>query len=326
MTEQVGAIRIAGHGGPEVMRWEQVEVGAPGPAEVRLRHTAVGLNYIDANQRSGAYPLKSFPAVLGMEGAGVVEAVGADVADFREGDRVAYCMDMGSYSEKRVIAARSLIAVPDGISDETAAAVTLQGLTAHYLVRLLHDVKPGETVLVQAAAGGVGLILCQWCQHLGATVLGTVGSAEKAELARAHGCDHPILYRDTDFVAAARELTDGRGVDVIFDAVGAETFEKGLGLLADRGHMLSYGQSSGPTPLIDIAPLAARSLTISRGGLFTFAKDPVQRGGYAAELFDLVARGVIKVAINQRYPLQEAAQAHADLEARRTTGSTVFTV
>ena len=322
----VNAIRIHEHGGPEVMRWEEVEVGDPGAGEVRVRHTAVGLNFIDCNQREGAYPLKNLPAILGMEGAGIVEAVGEGVSQVSEGDRVAYCMSLGSYAEARVIAADRLIVLDQATAEETAAAATLQGLTAHYLLRELHPVQAGETVLVHAAAGGVGLILCQWAKHLGATVLGTVGTQEKADLAAAHGCDHPILYRDVDFGDAVMEQTDGRGVNVIYDAIGLDTFERGIAVLGDRGHMVSYGQASGRTPPIDISPLNAKNISITRGGLGLFVRDPAERARNAAELFGLIADGTIKIEINQRYPLAEAAQAHADLEARKTTGSTVLEV
>lgn len=326
MTDTVHAIRIHEQGGPEVMRWEDVTVGAPGPGEVRLRHTAVGLNYIDANQRSGAYPLQNLPVTLGMEGAGVIEALGEGVTGFKQGDRVSYCMVLGSYSEARTIAADRLIKLPEAISDETAAAVTLQGLTAHYLLRILYPVKKGDTVLVHAAAGGVGLLLCQWAKHLGATVLGTVGTEAKAALAAAHGCDHPLLYTKEDFGARAMEITGGRGVDAIFDAVGADTFDKGIDSLAERGWMVSYGQSSGPVPPLDTRRLAPKALNVTRGGLNLFVRDPESRGKNAAELFGLIEKGVLKVEINQRYALADAAKAHADLEGRKTTGSSIFSV
>ncbi len=322
----INAIRIHEHGGPEVMRWEEAEVGDPGSGEVRLRHTAVGLNYIDVNHRTGAYPLKDFPQTIGMEGAGVIEALGPDVAGFAVGDRVSYCMVIGSYSEARVIAADRLIKLADHTPDEIGAAATLQGLTAHYLLRELYPVQPGDTVLVQAAAGGVGLILCQWAKHLGATVLGTVGNQEKADLAAAHGCDHPILYRDVDFGEAVMEITGGKGVRVIYDAVGVDTFDKGIDVLAERGWMVSYGQSSGPTPPLNTARLGPRGLNVTRGGLNLFVRDADYRNANAAELFGLIADGTIKLEINQRYALKDAAQAHMDLEARKTTGSTVFEV
>ena len=318
------AIRIHQTGGPEQMRWEEVELGDPGAGEVRLRHGAVGLNFIDINQRSGAYPLRALPAVLGMEGMGVVEAVGPDVAGIAEGDRVTYCMALGSYAQRRIIKADRLIKLDANTSDETAAAATLKGLTAHYLVRELYPVRAGDTVLVQAAAGGVGLLLCQWTKHLGATVIGTVGSADKAELAAAHGCDHAILYRESDFAEAAMDLTQGKGVTVIYDAVGADTFDKGIECLAERGWMVSYSQSSGPTPPLQTTRLAPKALNVTRGGLAYFVKDPEQRAHNAAELFGLIADGALRVEINQRFALKDAAQAHADLESRQTTGSSIL--
>ena len=320
----VKAIRIHETGGPEVMRWEDVTVGAPQAGQVRLRHTAVGLNFIDIQQRSGGYPLKDLPLVLGMEGAGVIEAVGPGVTGFKAGDRVSYCMERGSYCEQRVIDAKWLIKLDDRTSDQIAAAATLQGLTAHYLVRELYKVKRGDTVLIQAAAGGVGLLLCQWAKHLGATVIGTVGSKEKAALARSHGCDHPILYREVDFGEAVLDLTHGKGVNVVYDAVGKDTFDKGIDVLTERGWMVSYGQSSGPVPLLNTARLSMKALNVTRGGLLFFVKDPQMRARNAAELFGLIADGVLKVEINQRYDLSDAAQAHADLQARKTTGSTIL--
>jgi NADPH2:quinone reductase len=320
----VKAIRIHETGGPDAMRWEDVSVGDPAAGQVRLRHTAVGLNYIDIQQRAGGYPLKDLPVVLGMEGAGVIEAVGPDVAGFDAGDHVSYCMERGSYSEQRVIGANWLIKLKEHTTDEVAAASTLQGLTAQYLVRQLYPVKPGDTVLVQAAAGGVGLLLCQWAKHLGATVIGTVGTEDKAALARSHGCDHTILYREVDFGEAVLDLTQGKGVNVIYDAVGKDTFDKGINVLAERGWMVSYGQSSGPTPLLNTSRLAPKALNVTRGGLLYFVKNPEIRARNAAELFGLIADGVLKVEINQRYKLSDAARAHTDLEARKTTGSTIL--
>ena len=320
----VKAIRIHETGGPEVMRWENVPVGDPGAGEVRLRHTAVGLNYIDIQQRSGGYPMNDLPVALGMEGAGAIDAVGPEVAGFAAGDRVSYCMVRGSYSEQRLIGANHLIKLDDRTTEETAAAATLQGLTAHYLVRDLYKVKPGDTALVHAAAGGVGLLLCQWAKHLGATVIGTVGTKEKAALAQAHGCDHPILYREVDFGEAVLDLTQGKGANVIYDAVGKDTFDRGIEVLAERGWMVSFGQSSGPAPLLNTARLAMKAQNVTRGGLYFFVKDPEVRARNAAELFGLIADGVLKVEINQRYKLSDTAQAHADLEARKTTGSTIL--
>lgn len=324
MSRTVKAIRIHETGGPEVMRWEDTEVGDPRPGEVRLRHTAVGLNYIDVNQRSGAYPLEGFPLVLGMEGAGVIEEVGAEVDGFAPGDRVSYCMVRGSYSEARLFAADRLIKLDDRISDEIAAAVTLQGLTARYLLRELYPPQPDDTVLVHAAAGGVGLLLCQWAKHLGATVIGTVGSAEKAVLAAEHGCDHTVSYRETDFGDAVMDITGGRGVNAIYDAVGRDTVDRGLEVLAERGWMVCYGQSSGPVPPVDTLRLAPKALNLTRGGLNLFVRDPDYRARTADELFGLIADGVLKVCIAQRFALSEAAEAHRALEGRATTGSTIL--
>ncbi len=324
MPGTVKAIRIHQTGGPEVLCWEDVTIGAPGPGEVRLRHTAIGLNFIDINHRNGAYRLDNLPAVIGMEGAGVVERVGEAAGAFAVGDRVSYCMTLGAYAGERIIAADRLIKLDERTTDETAAAVTLRGLTAHYLVKELYPVQPGDVVLVQAAAGGVGLLLCQWAKHLGATVLGTVGTEDKAALAQAHGCDHPILYRHTDFARAVMDLTDGQGVTVVYDAVGKDTYEKGLGVIAERGWMVGYGQASGPVPPLDTGRLAAKGINVTRGALELFVGDPAYRARSAAELFGLIADGVLKVEINQRYPLAETARAHADLEGRKTTGSTVL--
>jgi NADPH2:quinone reductase len=324
MVRMVKAIRIHQIGGPEVLRWEDVAIGEPGPGEVLLRHTAVGLNFIDINHRNGAYRLDSLPAVIGMEGAGVIERVGEAIDGFAEGDRVTYCMALGAYRTERIIAADRLIKLDQRTTDDTAAAVTLRGLTAHYLVRELYPIRPGDVVLVQAAAGGVGLILCQWAKHLGAVVLGTVGTEEKAALAKSHGCDHPILYRHTDFAEAVMNLTGGTGVTVVYDAVGKDTFEKGLGVIAERGWMVVYGQASGPVPPLDTLRLAAKGINVTRGTLNLFVHEPAYRATSAAELFGLIADGVLKVEINQRYPLAETARAHADLEGRKTTGSTVL--
>ena len=326
MPTTTHAIRIHETGAPEIMRWEEIAVPDPAPGEVRLRHTAVGLNFIDVSHRRGSYSLPRLPAVIGMEGAGVVEALGDGVDGFAVGDRVSYCMVLGSYAEARTIAADRLIRLPDHISDDIAAASTLQGLTAHYLLHESYAVKAGDSVLIQAAAGGVGLLLCQWAKHLGATVLGTVGSDAKAVTARAHGCDHPIVYTSDDFQAAVADLTDGQGVNAVYDAIGKDTFEKGMTCLAERGHMVSYGQASGPPAPVDIGPLTARALTITRGGLGVFVRDPAERARNAEALFGLIADGTLKVGINQRYPLAEAARAHADLEGRRTSGSTVLEV
>ena len=326
MPSTVKAIRIHETGGPEVMKWEDVEIADPGAGEVLLRHTVAGLNFIDINHRMGAYPLPSLPATIGMEAAGVVEAVGDGVTDFAPGDRVSHCMAVGAYSEMMVIAASRLIRLADHTSDETAAAATLQGLTAHYLLHESWKVASGDTVLVQAAAGGVGLLLCQWAKHKGATVLGTVGNDEKAEYAAAHGCDHPIVYTRDDFAEKTRDLTDGAGVDVVYDAIGRDTFEKGLTCLAERGRMVSYGQASGPIGPVDLRALRPLSASVACGGLGNFIKDPAERGANADELFGLIADGHLKIEINQRYDLADAATAHSDMAGRRTTGSSILTI
>ncbi len=320
------AIRIHETGGPEVMKWEDVEVGDPGPGQVRLRHTAVGLNFIDINHRAGTYPIASLPATIGMEAAGVVEAVGAGVEGVAPGDRVSHCMAIGAYSEQMIIAADRLIRLRDHTPDEIAAAATLQGLTAHYLVNESWQLRAGQTCLVQAAAGGVGLLLCQWARHIGATVIGTVSTDEKAEYARAHGCDHPVNYVRDDFAEKVREITGGRGVDVVYDAIGKTTFAKGLDCLAERGRMVTYGVASGPIEPVNIGVLRPKSASIAAGGLGNFIRDPEERQRNADELFGLIAAGTLKVEINQRYPLAEAARAHADLAGRRTTGSSVLTL
>ena len=319
------AIRIHEAGGPEVLRWEDVEVGDPGGGEIRLKHTAVGLNYIDTYHRSGLYPLE-YPAVLGMEGAGVVEAVGKSVSDLKEGDRVAYATPpLGAYAEDRLIPADRVVKIPASVSDETAAAMMLQGMTAEYLLRRTYKVKKGDTILFHAAAGGVGLIACQWAKHLGATVIGTVGSEEKAALARAHGCDHPILYRDESFVERVREITDGKGVPVVYDSIGKDTFTDSLDCLSPHSLLASFGSASGPVPPVDLGILAAKgSLYLTRPTLMTYnaAREDLVRSAEA--LFDVVVSGAVKIEINQRYKLAEAEQAHRDLEGRKTTGSTIL--
>ncbi len=325
MTITCKAIRIHETGGPEVMKWEDVEVGDPGPGQVRLRHTVVGLNFIDINHRAGTYPLAKLPAVIGMEAAGVVEAVGPGVADFAPGDRVTHCMNVGAYAEAMLIAADRLIRLRDHTPDEIAAAATLQGLTAHYLVNESWKLKKGHVALVQAAAGGVGLLLCQWARHIGATVIGTVGTDEKGEYARVHGCDHPVNYVKDDFVQKVKEITGGRGVDVVYDAIGKTTFAKGLDCVAERGRMVTYGVASGPIEPVNIGVLRPKSASIAAGGLGNFIRDPAERQRNADELFGLIADGVLKVEINQRFKLAEAARAHADLAGRRTTGSSIFT-
>jgi NADPH2:quinone reductase len=319
------AIRIHEHGGPEKMVWEEVPLPAPKPGEARVRHHAVGLNYIDVYFRTGLYKLPALPAVIGMEGAGVVEAIGEGVTEVAVGDRVAYATGpVGAYAEARSIKADRLVPIPEGISFETAAAMMLQGMTAQYLLRTTHRVQPGETILVHAAAGGVGLIMCQWAKHLGATVIGTVSTEAKAELARAHGCDHVVLTGE-DLPAAVKRITGGAMLPVVYDSVGKDTFMASLDCLRPLGLMVSYGNASGPVPPVDIAILAAKgSLFLTRPTLASYTAKREELLAVAKDLFDVVASGAVKINVNQRYALKDAAQAHRDLEARRTTGSTVL--
>ena len=320
------AIRIHETGGPEVLKWEEVDVGAPGPGQVRLRQEAVGLNFIDIYHRKGVYPQKR-PFTPGVEGAGVVEAVGPNVSFVKPGDRVAYAGAIGSYAEQRLIAADRLVHLPDAISSQQAGAMMLQGLTGHMLIRQIHAVKPGETILIQAAAGGVGLIVCQWAKALGATVIGTVGSEEKAELARAHGCDHPILYKQVDFVAEVDRITGGKKLPVVYDGVGKDTFLKSLDCLAPRGMMGSFGGASGaPEPIAPGVLSQKGSLFLTRPTLFDYIAERSELEQSAQALFDVVASGKVKVEVKQQFPLKDAAEAHRALEGRRTTGSTVLTV
>ena len=294
---------------------------------MRLKHKAVGLNYIDTYQRSGLYKVP-MPSGLGGEGCGVVEEVGAGVTDLKVGDRVAYAGGpLGAYCEERVFPADRLVPVPDGISDQEAAAMMLKGMTAWYLIRRTHVVKPGETILVHAAAGGVGLIACQWAKSLGATVIGTVGSEEKAALAKSHGCDYPILYRTEDFVARVEEITGGKKLPVVYDSVGKDTFFKSLDCLAPLGLMALFGQSSGAVPPVDLGILAGKgSLFVTRPTLGNYTATREDLLTAANDLFSVVKSGAVKIMVNQTYPLRDAAQAHRDLEARKTTGQTVFTV
>jgi NADPH2:quinone reductase len=319
------AIRFHETGGPDVLRWEEVEVGEPGPDEIVIEHGAVGLNFIDTYHRSGLYAV-DLPSGIGIEGAGRVTAVGADVVDLRVGDRVGYATGpLGAYAERRRMPANHVVALPDGIDDRTAAAVMLKGLTAHYLLRRTHRVQPGEAILVHAAAGGVGLIACQWAKRLGATVIGTAGSDEKAALALAHGCDHVIVYTREDFSERVRELTDGAGVSVVYDSVGNDTFEGSLDCLARFGTMVSFGNASGPAPPVAPGVLAAKgSLYLTRPTLMDYVAARADLVAGAEELFEVVLDGSVRIEVNQAYPLAEAAQAHRDLEARSTTGSTVL--
>ena len=320
------AIRMHKTGGPEVLAWEEVALGKPGPGEVRLRHTAVGLNYIDTYHRSGLYPLP-LPTIIGSEGAGIVEEAGAGVTDLKPGDRVAYAGALGAYAETRNAPADRLVAIPKGVSDQQAAAMMLKGMTAQYLIRRTYRVKSGDTILIHAAAGGVGLIVCQWAKHLGATVIGTVGSEEKAALAKQHGCDYPIIYTREDFVARVKELTQGKKVPVVYDSVGKDTFMKSLDCLAPLGLLASFGQSSGAVGPVDLGILAPKgSLYVTRPTMGTYVAKREDLLATANELFDVVAKGIVKIGINQTYALKDAAQAHRDLQARKTTGSTVFTV
>jgi NADPH2:quinone reductase len=318
------AITIHEHGGPDVLRWEEIDVGDPGEGEVRVRQTAVGLNFIDVYHREGLYPLE-LPASIGMEAAGVVETVGTGVTDLKEGDRVAYATyKPGAYTEARVMPAEKLVLVPDFIDDQHAAAMMLQGMTAEYLLRRTFRVEAGQTVLFHAAAGGVGLIACQWLKQLGATVIGTVGSEEKAELARVHGCDHPIVYTKEDFVERVKEITGGKGVPVVYDSVGKDTFYKSLDCLQRYGTMVLFGQASGPVEPLDPNILAGKgSLYLTRPTLMNYCIERPDLVNSSKELFEAVGKG-LKVEINQTYPLKDTAQAHRDLEARKTTGSTIL--
>ena len=320
------AIRFYQPGGPEVLVWEEVPVGKPGPGEARVRHTAVGLNYVDIYIRRGLYPVP-LPSGLGTEAAGVVEEVRPDITDVKPGDRVAYAGGpLGAYSEERVMPADRLV-VPQGISDQQAAAMMLKGLTVQYLIRQIHNVGKGSTILFHAAAGGVGLIACQWAKSLGATVIGTVGNEEKAKIAKAHGCDHPIVYSREDFVARVKEITRDQKLPVVYDSVGKDTFMKSLDCLRPRGLMVSFGQSSGPVGPVDLGIFAQKgSLFFTRPTLNTYAAARGDLLAMAKDLFDVVLSGAVKIEINQTYPLKEAAQAHRDLESRKTVGSTVFTM
>jgi len=320
------AIRVHETGGPDVLRWEEVEVGDPGAGQVTLRQEAAGLNYIDVYHRIGLYP-QPLPFTPGVEGAGVVEAVGPGVTGLKAGDRVAYAGPTGGYAEVRVIDADRLVKLPDSISGEQAAAMILQGMTAHMLLRSVHRVEPGETILIHAAAGGVGLIVCQWAKALGAIVIGTVGSDEKAELARAHGCDHPIVYTRQDFAAEVERITEGKKLPVVYDSVGKDTFLKSLDCLRPRGLMVSFGNASGPVDPVPPGILAQKgSLFLTRPTLFHYIADRAELEMAARELFDVVESGKVKIEIKQRFALKDAAEAHRALEARKTSGSTILSI
>lgn len=320
------AIRVHQTGGPEVLKWEEVEVGEPGPGQVRIRQEAAGLNFIDVYHRTGLYP-QPLPFIPGVEGAGTVEAIGTGVTSVNVGDRVAYGGPVGGYAEVRLIPAERVVKLPDDISSEQAAAVMLQGMTAEMLLKRVYPVKAGDTILVHAAAGGVGLILCQWAKALGANVIGTVGSDEKAELARANGCDHPIIYTRQDFVAEVDRITGGAKVAVVYDGVGRDTFMKSLDCLARRGMMASFGNASGPVDPFDALLLARKgSLFLTRPTLYDYTLDPADLQQSARDLFDVVTSGKVKVEIGQRFALSDAAEAHRALEGRKTSGSTILTI
>lgn len=320
------AIRIHKTGGPDVLQWEEVEVADPGPGQIKLRQEAAGLNFIDVYHRTGLYK-QELPFTPGVEGAGVVEAVGADVTNVKEGDRVAYAGPLGGYAEERLIDAERVVKLPDEISSEQAAGMMLQGMTAQMLLRSVFPVHEGDMILVHAAAGGVGLIMCQWAAALGATVIGTVGTEEKAELARAHGCAHPILYSKQDFVAQVQAITAGEKLPVVYDSVGRDTFMKSLDCLKLRGLMVSFGNASGPPDPIPPNLLAQKgSLYLTRPTLFHYIATREQLEQSANELFDVVASGKVKIEVQQRFALKNAAEAHRQLEARKTTGSTILTV
>jgi len=319
------AVRIHSTGGPEVLCFEETPRAALGSGEVRLRQTAIGVNFIDVYYRTGLYPLPALPATLGMEAAGVVEEIGPGVEGLAVGDRVTYVFGPGGYAEERVLPAARVVKLPAAIADTAAAAMMLKGMTAEYLLRRTYRVRSGDTVLIHAAAGGVGLIACQWASHLGATVIGTVGSAEKAELAGAHGCHHPILYREVSFVDEVKRITGGRGVPVVYDSVGRDTFEGSLACLKPRGLLVLFGQSSGPVSPFDLGRLAQLgSLYVTRPTLATYTATREDLEQSARALWAVVESGAVRVEVQQTYPLSETAQAHRDLEARRTTGSTVL--
>ncbi|KAB2914873.1 MAG: quinone oxidoreductase [Hyphomicrobiaceae bacterium] len=320
----VHAIRIHQNGGPEVMKWESVEVGEPGPGQVRLKQHAIGVNYIDTYHRSGLYKV-ALPAVIGSEGAGEVVAVGAGVADFKVGDRGAYAGAIGGYAEERLMPADRLVKLPANIDYKTAAAMMLQGMTVRYLLRQTYKVGPGTIMLLHAAAGGIGLIACQWARHLGATIIGTVSTEEKAKLAKEHGCTHVINYKTDDFVKGVKEITKGQGVDVVYDSIGKDTFPASLDCLKPFGLWVSFGNASGPVSAFDITILAGKgSLYATRPTLVTYTARREDLLANANELFDVVGKGIVKITVNHTYPLKDAVQAHRDLEGRKTTGSVVL--
>jgi len=320
------AIRIHQNGGPEVLKWEEVDVGEPAPGQIKIRQEAAGLNFIDVYHRSGLYK-QDMPFTPGVEGAGVVEAVGDSVTNVKKGDRVAYAGPLGGYAEERLIDADRVVKLPDAISTQQAAGMMLQGMTAQMLLRSVCPVKSGDTILVQAAAGGVGLIMCQWAAALGATVIGTVSTEEKAELARNHGCAHPIVYTKQDFVAEVNRITAGEKLPVVYDSVGRDTFMKSLDCLRLRGLMVSFGNASGPVDPISPLLLSQKgSLYLTRPTLFHYVATRAELEKSAGELFAMVESGKVKIEVKQRFPLEDAAEAHRKLEARETTGSTILTI
>ena len=320
-----GAIRIHTYGGPEVLKYEPVDVGSPGEGQVRLRQTAIGLNYIDTYVRTGLYPQPSLPFIPGMEGAGIVAAVGKGVKDLKEGDHVAYAGPIGGYAEERLIPADRVVKVPKGISDQTAAAMMLQGMTVEYLLNRTFKCAPSTVMLFHAAAGGVGLIACQWAKAIGATMIGTVGSEDKAKLARAHGCTHVVNYKTESFVDRVKEITGGKMCDVVYDSVGNDTYMGSLDCLKPRGLFVAFGQASGPIPPFNLAILNQKgSLFATRPSLFHYTSTRDDLAASAGALFDLVGKGKVKIEVNQTFPLSRAADAHRALEGRATTGSTVL--
>jgi len=322
---KTNAIVIKETGGPEVLQWQEVDGGEPEAGQVLVRQTAIGLNFIDVYFRTGLYPPPNLPFSPGLEGAGVVEAVGPGVTEVKTGDRVAYASPpIGAYALHRLMPADRLVPIPEGIDDAQAAGMMLKGMTAEYLLRRTYNVKAGDTILFHAAAGGVGLIACQWAKHLGATVIGTVGSDEKAALAKEHGCDHPIVYTREDFVARVKDITGGEGVPVVYDSVGADTFMRSIDCLAPLGLMASFGQSSGKVPPIDLGILAKGSLFLTRPSLMVYNAKREALLDSANALFDVVQSGAVKIEVRNRYSLEDAAQAHKELEGRKTTGSTIL--
>jgi len=322
------AFRYHQHGGPEVLRFEDVEVGPPGPGQVRIRNKAVAVNFRDVLLRKGIHAVKAFPAAIGLESAGVIDAVGPDVNGFKVGDRVAYAgMPEGSYAEERIVPTTRLLALPEGIDERTAASMMVRGMTARSLLFDAYQVKPGDTILIHAAAGGVGLIMCQWAKHLGATVIGTVSSDEKAAVARAHGCDHPIVYTREDFPERVREITGGEGVPVVYDSVGKATFEGSLKCLRRRGVMASFGEASGdPDPMPPRRLGALGSIYLTHPSVSNYTATRAELLATANDLFAMVLGGRLKIAISRTYPLRDAPRAHADIESRQTTGSIVLVV